>query len=152
MTADGGVSRYLQDRLKARVPAPRIPRNIKAAESARAQKIPLFISFIGDLQRYFCLEWVEDRRWSNPMIYCDPGVRYDWSCVRGLCCVLVARPGVDIRDAAVEILGNVDVFREGYPVLIDFDSEEVACIVEGDPFNLWRIKRGSHLWQQYFAP
>lgn len=127
------------DRRRAPLALP-LPRNARAAQTARDQRTPLLVSFIGDTP------------WQAPTVYCDSGVRYDWDFIKGLHVVVAVREGVDSSDALRAIFDHSDVIRIGYPVLIDVDTQEVACIVENNPLRLWQMIRGSDLWQQYFAP
>lgn len=128
------------DRRRSRSSAPRPPRNVAAAQRARDQDQALVVSFIGDTA------------WSNPTVYCDSAVKYDWSFIRGLHAVLIVKSGVDARHAMREILARTDTIHAGYPVLVDVERREVALVVEGQPINLWRVRSGASLWQQYFEP
>lgn len=109
-----------------------------AAERSRECGEVLVVSFIGDTP------------WACSTVYCDSGRRYDWDFVRGLSVVVAVRPGVVVADALHQILEATDTIKGGYPVLVDVDAQEVACVVHGRPVGLWQIKRGSALWQQYF--
>lgn len=136
-----------------RAPRLAMPRNMKAVESIRGAALcdppvnaraSLFVSFVGDIP------------WIDPTIYCDPGVRYDWKAVlQGVAHVaVVSKPGIDLRDAPQAILEAADVIGIGYPVLIDVDLKDCACIVhglDGRP-QLWTMKSSSPIWQQYFDP
>lgn len=126
-----------------RRPAPRKlypPRNVQAAQRARDQDAALIVSFVGDTD------------WSNPTVYCDSGVRYDWSFFDGLHAILIVRGGIDARHAMRQILDRSDTIGTGYPVLLDVEAREVAMVVHGKPVNLWPVRRGTPLWQQYFEP
>lgn len=121
----------------------RAPRNITAAQIARDQAAPLIVSFIGDV------------RWANPTVYCDSGSRYDWSFVQTLVehTIVVVKAGVDTKDALAKILERSDTIRVGYPVLVDVDQQEVACVIDAFPkVKLWQARRDSPLWHHYFAP
>lgn len=138
------MTKAYADRSRQRF-APKLatPRNLKAADQARNDASPLVVSFAGDVP------------WSNPTVYCDSGQRYDWDFMKGLHCIVVVKPGVDTKDALPAILerGYTDDF--GYPVLVDLQQQEVACIVHAQPapnVQLWQTRRGSELWQQYFTP
>lgn len=109
-----------------------------AAERSRECGEVLVVSFIGDTP------------WPCSTVYCDSGRRYDWDFVRGLSVVVAVRPGVVVADALHQILEATDTIKGSYPVLVDVDAQEVACVVHGRPVGLWQIKRGSALWQQYF--
>lgn len=114
------------------------PRNIAAADRAREHGDSLVVSFVGDTP------------WRLPTVYCDSGKTYLWECVRGLQVIVAVRPGVAVLDALRELLALVDSATRGYPVLVDVDAREVACVVEGSPVGLWQVKRGTDLWRQYF--
>lgn len=119
------------------------PRNMRAAQQANQQGVPLVVSFVGDSP------------WQSPVIYCDGGVRYDWSWIPEMVkhTVIVTRPAIDIRHAAAAILGLTDTLLIGYPILVDVESKEVACVIESmHGFLLWQVRRGTELWQQYFEP
>lgn len=116
-----------------------LPRNLRAAETARERGVPLVISFVGDTE------------WPNPTVYVDGGKRYDWSFMRGLDTIIAVRPGIDSLDAVRQILAHTDTLK-GLPVVIDVEHQEVACVIEGPPVQLWQVRRGSVLWQQYFSP
>ena len=126
----------------ARAPVLLPPRNIRAAEVARENQLPLVISFIGDTP------------WTNPTVYCDPGKRYDWSFVSSLNehTIIAVKTGAVLLDALRSILLRTDTLEIGYPVLLDVDLQEVACVVPGPPMSLWQVRRGATLWQHYFAP
>ena len=127
----------------ARAPQLHTPRNARAAAIARERDEPLFVSFVGDL------------RYANPTVYCDSGERYDWSLVAGLHVIVAAKTGIDASAALVSILEHTNTITTGYPVLLLVDREEVACVVhgvKGKPVSFWPIRRGSELWQKYFAP
>ena len=115
------------------------PRNMRAVDHARERDVPLVISFVGDTE------------WPNPTVYVDGGKRYDWSFVRGLDTIIAVRPGIDSLEAVRQILAHTDTFK-GLPVVIDVEHQEVACVIEGPPVQLWQVRRGSVLWQQYFSP
>jgi hypothetical protein len=140
LTAVARPIAYADRRRTAATPAMREPRNTRAAQWAREQELPLVVSFVGDTP------------WSNPTVYCDSGVRYAWDFMAGLHAVLVVKPGVDARHAMREILMRSDLIRVGYPVLVDVESQEVACIVDGNPVGLWQVRHGSELWQHYLKP
>lgn len=116
------------------------PRNAQAAQLARDRGVPLLVSFIGDTP------------WAAPTVYADSGKRYAWSFIAGLHVVVVVRAGVDSTDALRSIFDHTDLVETGYPVLIDVDTQEAACVHENNPLKLWQMNRGSELWQQYFAP
>lgn len=122
-------------------PAARVypPRNAQAAQFARDHDEALLISFVGNTE------------WANPTVYCDSGVRYDWDCFVGLHAVIVVRAGVDARHAMAEVLERSDTIAVGYPVLLDIEAREAAMVVHGKPMGLWQVRKGSTLWQQYFA-
>ena len=120
-------------------PARLLPRNIKAAQAARAGDEPLFVSFVGDIP------------WPSPTVYCDSGSRYDWAFLAGLLVFVVVRAGTDASGAPSAILANSDVAGKGYPMLVDLDQREVACIVHGRPIQLWQMKREHPVWQQLFG-
>lgn len=115
------------------------PRNVQAAQRARERGDALIVSFIGDTD------------WSSPTVYCDSGVRYDWSFFAGLHAVIVVKASIDARHAMREILERSDVIGVGYPVLLDVEAREAAMVVEGKPINLWQVRRGTGLWQQFFG-
>lgn len=117
---------------------PNLPRNMAAADRARERGDALVVSFVGDTP------------WALPTVYCDSGKRYAWEFARGLHAVVAVRPGVVVLDALRQILDTTDTIGQGYPVLVDLDAQEVACVVHGRPVGLWQIKRGSALWLQYF--
>lgn len=136
------------DRSRAAQHRPLQPRNLRAADTAREHGVPLVVSFIGDTE------------WSNPTVYCDSGKRYDWSFLEGphtpwgsfagLHTVIVVKPGVETLDALPQILARMAGID--YPVLVDVEHQKVACVIEGPPVQLWQVRRGSVLWQQYFSP
>lgn len=115
-----------------------VPRNVAAAERARARGDALVVSYVGDTP------------WALPTVYCDSGKRYAWECVRGLQVIVAVRPGVAVLDALREILDLADTIKRGYPVLVDLAAEEVACVVHGRPVGLWQVRRGTELWRDYF--
>ena len=114
------------------------PRNMAAVQRARERDEALVVSFVGDVP------------WPNETVYCDSGRRYDWDFMRGLHVVLAVRPAVDASDAMRAVLERTDTIWGTYPVLVDMDAQEVACIVHGQPVALWQVRRGTSLWQQYF--
>lgn len=119
----------------------RQPRNLTAAvERAKRQKVVLCASFVGDTP------WPE-----VPTVYCDSGVQYDWEFVTALPLhvIVAVRQGVDANHAIRAIFDRSNI-RRGYPVLVDVDRQEVACIVDGDPYGLWQMKNGTDLWRLYF--
>lgn len=123
-----------------RTPQLHPPRNVAAAQRAREQDVALIVSFVGDTA------------WSNPTVYCDSATRYDWSFFAGLHAVIVVKGGIDARHAMHEILERSDTIGVGYPVLLDVEAREAAMVVHGKPVNLWQVRRGTELWQQYFEP
>lgn len=127
------------DRSRTPTRGPIQPRNMRAADTARERNVPLVVSFVGDTD------------WPNPTVYVDGGKRYDWSFVKGLDTIIVVRPGIDSLDAVRQILAHTDTLK-GLPVVIDVEHQEVACVIEGPPVQLWQVRRGSVLWQQYFSP
>lgn len=114
------------------------PRNMIAVEMARAKGQSLIVSFVGDTA------------WPNPTVYCDGGKRYDWGFITGLHTIVVARPGVDLCNALSEILARTDTLLDGYPVLVDAELQEAACVV-GPPLGLWQIRPATEQWQKYFS-
>ena len=116
------------------------PRNVRAAQIAIERDEALFVSFVGDTE------------WSNPTVYCDSGKRYDWGFLAGQEVVVVVKAGTDPKDALSRILERSDTIRVGYPILLDIEMQELSCVVHGTPVDLWQTRRGSELWQQYFAP
>lgn len=116
------------------------PRNIAAEKVARERSLPLMASFVGDID------------YSNPTVYCSSGERYDWRFTKGLHVVVVVKAGVDLRDALHSILEQTDTIDTGYPVLLDVERQDIACVVEDRPVGLWPIRKGSNLWQQFFSP
>lgn len=138
------MTKAYADRSRQRF-APKLatPRNLKAADQARVDACPLVVSFVGDVP------------WSNPTVYCDSGRRYSWDFMKGLHCIVAVGPEVDFKDALQAILERGYTDQYGYPVLVDLKQQEVACIVEASPapkVQLWPVRRGSELWQQYFTP
>lgn len=116
------------------------PRNIGAVDRAREQDVPLVISFVGDSHL------------SNPTVFCDAGKRYDWSFIDGFLTIILFKPGMDLKDALPEILKRTDVIGRGYPVLLDVERKQAACVIEGTPVGFWQMRPDSELCQSYFAP
>ena len=117
---------------------PSAPRNLAAAQRARERGERLVVSFVGDVPAW------------GPTVYADAGVRYDWAFLRGLQTAVVVSPGLNVLPALAGILEACDVMK-GYPVLIDIDAQEVACVVEGRPVGLWPMRRSSPWWLDLFG-
>jgi len=132
------------------------PRNAGAADRARAEGVPLVVSFVGDTPYRF------------PTVFCDPGRRYDWSFLgprildpefkpeeyRGgphLQVIVAVMLGMDVAAALAEILARCDC-SVAYPALAILDRRELAFIVHrpGGGAQLWPVRSGTELWQQYF--
>lgn len=141
MTPSRPIS-YADRRRAAARPTVRPPRNAPAAQRAREQALSLVVSFVGDTP------------YPLPTVYCDSATRYDWSLVDGLPAhvIVVVKPGIDARHALAEIVRRSNTIRVGYPVLVDIEAKEVACVIHGSPIDLWQVRSGTELWQQYFEP
>lgn len=135
---------YADRRRAAKARALYPPRNARAADVARERGVALVASFVGDTP------------WQAPTVYCDSGKSYDWESARGLHVIIAVKPGIDARNAMREILQRADTIKTGYPMLVDVERQEVACIVDGvsaqQPIQLWHVQRGTELWQQFFEP
>lgn len=116
------------------------PRNMAAVPWARDKQLSLVVSFVGDTPWPFL-----------PTIYCDSGGVYGWDFVKTLPCptIIAVKPGIDAVRAIRAIFERSNLMI-GYPVIADVENEEVACVVDGNPFGLWQVKRGTELWKLYF--
>ena len=114
------------------------PRNLKAIEVAREQGEPILVSFMGTAP------------FSGPAIYCDPGRRYEWGRLAGLLPVVVVDGRTNTADALPALLDLTNTIATGYPLLVDVQSQMVACVVHGSPVSLWQYKRDSTTWRELF--
>lgn len=116
-----------------------LPRNawriVEARRQGKKPELPVFISYVGDIPS------------PNPTVYCDSGVRYEWNWLSGLTTYVAVKAGVNATDAFCAAWLHM---RMVCPTLIDYEREQLACIVLVNPLRLWQVRRDSHIWRDHF--
>lgn len=118
-----------------------LPRNAQGILDLRLRgkrpADPLVVSFIGATD------------WPEPHVFCDPGVRYDWRFLLGLLVFVAVRPGLSVRDSLVDIFEVAKL----YPMLVDFENEQIAAVIDNKPLRLWKMPpRGRYTRDLFDAP
>ena len=117
-----------------------LPRNAQSILDVRLRGLrpdaPVFVSYVGSLPV------------PNPTVYADSGQRYDWRFLRGLTVYIAVSAGIDASDAMRGAYAEMD---SDYPTVIDYERQQLACVVMTMPLQLWQVQRHSQLWQEHFA-
>lgn len=117
-----------------------LPRNAQSIIDARMKGLrpdaPVFVSYVGNLPV------------TNTAVYADSGKRYDWRFLRGLTVFIAVSAGVDASDA---MRGAWNEMAMDYPTVIDYERQQLACVVTVKPLQLWQVKRHSNIWQEHFV-
>ncbi len=88
--------------------------------------------------------------WPNPTVYADPATAYDWRFLAGLNAFIVVRPGINARAAICGIYSVLLTSGIGYPMLVDVENQQAACVVSASPITLWQLRRDSSMWKEIF--
>jgi hypothetical protein len=117
-----------------------LPRNAQSIVDARLNGLrpdaPVFVSYVGSLPV------------SNRVVYAESGKRYDWRFLHGLTVFIAVSSGIDASDA---MQGAWNEMAMDYPTVIDYERQQLACVVMVKPLQLWQVKRNSSIWQEHFA-
>lgn len=117
-----------------------LPRNAQSILDVRLQGLrpdaPVCVSYVGNLPV------------SNPTVYADSGKRYDWRFLRGLTVYIAVSAGIDASDAMRGARAEMDI---DYPTVIDYERQQLACVIMARPLQLWQVQRHSPLWLEHFA-
>jgi hypothetical protein len=107
---------------------------IDARMAGRRPELPVVVSFLGSLDI------------PNPVVYPNRLVN-DWRFLFGLAVICVVKPGPDVRDDLVAIVGQA----APYVALIEPERKLASSILSLNPVQLWVHTSRHPIWQAWFA-
>lgn len=114
------------------------PRNSEPILQARMRgerpADPVVVSFVGAID------------WTNPQVFAEPGIEYDWRFLVDLPVYIVVKPGIECREAIRGIFRHCAL----YPTLVDIERQIAASVVDDKPLRLWPIYREGSRWKEIF--